>query len=70
MTEFLVVPADRVNNILDAAENISVSEAHQVEKIQSGIPFEQVRFDLYLEEKKKDPTLTLGVHVKKLGRYF
>ncbi len=60
-----------MNDVLDAAEDISASEASQVDKIRSGIPLrEQLQFDLYLTEKKKDPTLTLSAHMKKLGRHF
>lgn len=67
----VLVAAERVNDVLDAAEDISASEASQVDKIRSGIPLrEQLQFDLYLTEKKKDPTLTLSAHLNKLGRHF
>ena len=54
----LVVAAERARDVLDAAEDISASEAFQVEKIRGGTPLrEQLQFDRYLSEKKKDPTL-------------
>ena len=30
----------------------------------------KLQFDRYLREKKTNPTLTLGEHMKKIGRHF
>ncbi len=67
----LFVPKERVESVVDAAEELKSSEQAQVERIRAGMTLrEQLQFDRYLEEKKNNPTLTLGEHMKKLGRHF
>jgi regulator of RNase E activity RraA len=67
----LFVPTVHAARVLDAAEEIQAAEQAQVEKIRAGTTLrEQLRFDEYLKEKKKNPQLTLGEHMKKMGRHF
>ena len=56
---------------MDTADEIQIAEQAQVEKIRRGTTLrEQLQFDRYLREKKTNPTLTLGEHMKKIGRHF
>ena len=67
----LFVPKDHIESVMDTAEEIQSAEQAQVEKIRTGTTLrEQLQFDRYLREKKNDPTLTLGEHMKKIGRHF
>lgn len=67
----LTVAEEDARDVLDAAERIQTSEAEQVEKIRGGTTLrEQLQFDQYLAEKKKDPAFTLSAHMKKLRRHF
>ena len=67
----LFVPKDHIESVMDTAEEIQRAEQAQVEKIRAGTTLrEQLQFDRYLREKKNDPTLTLGEHMKKIGRHF
>ena len=64
---------DRIRGVLGgrAAEELASSEKAQVDRIRSGTTLrEQLHFDQYLRDKKDDPTLTLGEHMKKIGRHF
>lgn len=65
------IPKEHIESVMDAAEKLRSSEQAQVERIRAGSTLrEQLEFDRYLEEKKNNPTLTLGEHMKKLGRHF
>ena len=65
------VPQEHIKRVMDAAEELRSSEQAQVERIRAGTTLrEQLQFDRYLRDKKKDPSLTLGEHMKKLGRHF
>ncbi len=67
----LFVPKDHIESVVDTAEEIRGAEQAQVEKIRAGTTLrEQLQFDLYLREKKNNPSLTLGEHMKKIGRHF
>jgi 4-hydroxy-4-methyl-2-oxoglutarate aldolase len=49
----------------------TASEQAQVARIRAGTTLrEQLQFDVYMRERDKDPTLTLGEHMKRLGRHF
>ena len=65
------VPKEHIESVMDAAEELRSSERAQVERIRAGSTLrEQLQFDRYLQEKKNNPTLTLGEHMKKIGRHF
>lgn len=65
------VPREHAGRVLDAAEEIGNAEQAQVDEIRAGRTLrEQLRFDDYLREKKTNPALTLGEHMKRLGRHF
>jgi len=67
----LFVPEEHVDRVLGAAEEIGDRERAQVGRIRSGTTLrEQLQFDRYLDERKADPTLTLGEHMKRIGRHF
>ena len=67
----LFVSQERVERVLSAAEEIQAAEQAQVAKIRSGTSLrEQLQFDRYLEQKREDPSLTLGEHMKRIGRHF
>lgn len=67
----LFVPDEHLERVLSAAEEIRAAELAQVEGIRRGTTLrEQLQFDRYLNEKRDDPTLTLGEHMKRLGRHF
>ncbi|GAA1606966.1 demethylmenaquinone methyltransferase [Kribbella sancticallisti] len=62
------IPADRADELLDLAETIHATERRQAELIHSGTSLrEQVRFDLYLAERKKRPSLTFREHLRNVG---
>jgi regulator of RNase E activity RraA len=63
----IFVPADRVDELLELAEMIHATERHQAELIHSGTSLrEQVRFDVYLAERKKQPSLTFREHLRRV----
>jgi 4-hydroxy-4-methyl-2-oxoglutarate aldolase len=67
----LFVPREQVTRVLDAADDLRASEQAQVARIRAGTTLrEQLQFDVYMRERDKDPTLTLGEHIKRLGRHF
>ena len=67
----LFVSKDSIESVMDTAEEIQIAEQAQVAKICAGTTLrEQLQFDRYLREKKTNPTLTLGEHMKKIGRHF
>ena len=62
------IPADRADELLDLAESIHATERRQAELIHSGTSLrEQVRFDVYLAERKKRPSLTFREHLRGVG---
>lgn len=67
----LIVPSGSLDEVVTAAEAIHASEQAQVDAIEKGTSLrEQLGFDGYLEAKKTDATLTLGEHMKRIGRHF
>jgi 4-hydroxy-4-methyl-2-oxoglutarate aldolase len=67
----LFVPREQVTRVLDAADELRAAEHAQVARIRAGSTLrEQLQFDVYMRERDKDPTLTLGEHMKRLGRHF
>jgi regulator of RNase E activity RraA len=62
------IPADRADELLDLAETIQATERRQAELIRSGTSLrQQVRFDVYLAERKKRPSLTFREHLRGMG---
>lgn len=62
------IPADRADELLDLADSIHATERHQAELIHAGTSLrEQVRFDVYLAERKKRPSLTFREHLRGVG---
>jgi regulator of RNase E activity RraA len=67
----LFVPEEQVERVLSSAGELRAAEQEQVAKIQSGTTLrEQLQFDRYLEQKKENPSLTLGEHMRRIGRHF
>jgi len=67
----VVVSAGAIDEVMTSAEAIHAAEQAQVEAIEAGTSLrEQLDFDRYVEAKKTDPTLTLGEHMKRIGRHF
>jgi regulator of RNase E activity RraA len=67
----LFVPAAECEKVLKVAEELGASEKTQVDRILAGITLrEQLKFDDYLRDRQLDPTLTLGEHLKRIGRHF
>jgi regulator of RNase E activity RraA len=67
----LFVSREEVDRVLSTAEEIQAAEQAQVAKIRSGTSLrEQLQFDRYLEQKREEPSLTLGEHLKRIGRHF
>lgn len=59
------IPAARADELLTLAESIRDTERRQAALIHSGTSLrEQVRFDVYLAERKKQPSLTFREHVR------
>lgn len=62
------IPADRADELLDLADSIHATERRQAELIHAGTSLrEQVRFDVYLAERKKRPSLTFREHLRGVG---
>lgn len=67
----LFVPGEHIDRVMETAEELRRAELEQVERIRAGTTLrEQMQFDQFLREKEKNPALTLGEHMKKLGRHF
>ncbi len=65
------VPAEHVESVLRVAGELGAAERAQVEEIRAGTSLrEQLQFDRYLREKENHPELTLGEHMKRIGRHF
>jgi regulator of RNase E activity RraA len=61
----VLIPAARVDELLDLAESIRETERSQASQIHSGTSLrEQVRFDVYLAERAKRPELTFREHLR------
>ncbi|GAA1633719.1 demethylmenaquinone methyltransferase [Kribbella alba] len=59
------IPAARVDELLTLAESIRDTERRQASQIHAGTSLrEQVRFDVYLAERAKNPTLTFREHLR------
>ena len=62
------IPAARTDELLDLAESIRDTERRQAALINAGTSLrEQVRFDVYLAERKKRPSLTFREHLRDVG---
>jgi regulator of RNase E activity RraA len=67
----IFVSAAEGERVLSAAEELGAAEKAQVERIRAGTTLrEQLKFDDYLRDRQRDPTLTLGEHMKRIGRHF
>ena len=64
----LVVPADRLEEVLGHAERIRETEVAQAERIRGGRTLrDQVRLRDYLERRAQDPDLTFRRHLREVG---
>ncbi|MEJ3654623.1 RraA family protein [Actinomycetes bacterium KLBMP 9759] len=64
----LFVPADRLGDVLDAAERIRDTERRQAELIRAGTSLRsQVRFDGFLAARADEPGLTFREHLRRVG---
>jgi regulator of RNase E activity RraA len=64
----LFVGADRVGEVLAAAEEIRRKERDQAAKIRSGVTLRtQTRFDDYLARRAADPSYTFRQHLREVG---
>ena len=64
----LFVPADRVDEVLTAAEGIRDTERAQAAGIRGGQTLRsQVRFDEFLAERERNPKLTFREHLRNVG---
>lgn len=64
----LVVPADRLDEVLDHAERIRDTEVAQAERIRGGRSLrDQVHLKDYLERRAQDPDLTFRRHLREVG---
>lgn len=64
----IFVEADRVAEVLDAAESIAAVERRQADAIRAGKSLRaQLRFDEYLAVRERDATYTLRRHLTAIG---
>ncbi|NYI06920.1 RraA family protein [Allostreptomyces psammosilenae] len=64
----LFLPADRIGELLTLAERIRDTERRQAERVRGGVGLrEQVRFDAYLAERRRTPSLTFREHLRRVG---
>ena len=64
----LFLPAPRADELFALAETIRDTERGQADRIRSGTSLRsQVRFDLYLAERKQKPSLTFREHLRAVG---
>ena len=67
----LFVPREHIDSVLDTAEELRSAEQAQVDRIRAGTTLrEQLQFDDYMRARENNPELTLGEHMKKIGRHF
>lgn len=64
----LVVPADRLEDVLGHAERIRDTEVAQAERIRGGRTLrDQVHLRDYLERRAQDPEFTFRRHLREVG---
>jgi regulator of RNase E activity RraA len=64
----LFVPADRVDDVLEAAAAIRDTERRQAARIRDGVSLrEQVRLREYLDRRRDEPELTFRQHLREVG---
>jgi regulator of RNase E activity RraA len=64
----IFVPAARAAEILSRAEAIRDTERRQADRIRAGASLRsQVRFDTFLEGRRRDPSLTFRAHLRAVG---
>ncbi|MEU7135052.1 RraA family protein [Streptomyces sp. NPDC046261] len=61
----LFVPADRAGEVFTLAETIRDTERRQAERLRAGVTLRrQVRFDAYLAQRERTPSLTFRDHLR------
>jgi regulator of RNase E activity RraA len=64
----LFVPADRAADVFTLAETIRDTERRQAQLMRAGVSLRnQVRFDSYLAERQKTPSLSFRDHLRGVG---
>ncbi|MGH9890638.1 MAG: RraA family protein, partial [bacterium] len=64
----LFLPAGRTEEIVSIAETIRDTERRQAERILGGVSLRsQVRFDAYLAERERRPSLAFREHLRTVG---
>ena len=59
------VPARNIERVARIGVEIQEAERRQVSRIREGVSFrQQARFDIYLRERNKSPSLTFGEHLR------
>jgi regulator of RNase E activity RraA len=59
---------DRVPDLIEMALKIQAVERRQAENVKLGVTLhEQLRFDYYLEKRRRDPSYTFRQHVREVG---
>jgi len=64
----LFLPASRAGDLFTLAETIRDTERRQAERIRAGVSLRrQVRFDAYLAQRQKAPSLSFRDHLRAVG---
>jgi regulator of RNase E activity RraA len=64
----LFVPATRAGDLFTLAETIRDTERRQAERIRAGVSLRsQVRFDTYLAQRQRTPSLSFREHLRGVG---
>jgi 4-hydroxy-4-methyl-2-oxoglutarate aldolase len=64
----LFVAAGDAQDVVALAETIRDTEQHQAELIRDGVSLRtQVRFDAYLADRRRTPSLTFRAHLRAVG---
>ncbi|MBG0832029.1 RraA family protein [Planomonospora sp. ID67723] len=64
----LFVPAAHAESLFALAETIRDTERRQAERIRAGVSLrDQVRFDTYLAQRRRTPSLTFRDHLRAVG---